>query len=174
MYKRIKRTKLGRKKSHRESLINNLLRSLFDNNTVITTTPKAKVLKREASSLIAKGISKGDEVAFRRKLQIVFGKDELVAKFQEYIKKENTGVSFVRVGFRDGDNAEVSRVSLLGLEKKKVKQEKKVEEKKEKDEVKEKEDSKKRTPNVVRGEKKRVDKTAVVKKTTRAKSRSGI
>jgi large subunit ribosomal protein L17 len=176
MYKQIKRKKLGRKKSHRESLIRNLLRGLFDNNTVVTTTPKAKVLKQEASSLIGKGLSKGDKnLEFRREVIRVLGKDELVKKYYEYIKKEKVGVGFVRVGFRDGDNAEMARVSLLGLEKpkkevkakKSVKKESPVEEKEvEKKEVKEN--------KFVKGDDKRVDKTAVIKKTTRAKSRSGI
>ena len=55
MYKRVKKSKLGVKASHRDSLRRNLLRSLFEKNSVVTTTPKAKVLKMDASSLIEKG-----------------------------------------------------------------------------------------------------------------------
>jgi large subunit ribosomal protein L17 len=171
MYKRIKRKKLGRKKTHRESLIRNLLRSLFASNYVVTTTAKAKVLKQEASSLIDKGKNVKDEVSFRRKLQSILGKDELVKKYLEYIKKEKVGVTFVRVGFRDGDNAEMSKVSLLGLEKKKRKVVK--DEKVEKDKGQE-EDTQVDKKVIERDIDKKVDKTAVIKKTERARSRAGI
>ncbi|MDX9892690.1 MAG: L17 family ribosomal protein [Bacteroidales bacterium] len=171
MYKRIKRKKLGRKKTHRESLIRNLLRSLFASNYVVTTTPKAKVLKQEASSLIEKGKNVKDELSFRRELQRILGKEELVKKYFEYLKKEKVGVGFVRVGFRDGDNAEMARVSLLGLEKKKKKVEKEEKETKEK---KQDEDSKVDKKLIERDVDKKVDKTAVIRKTERARTRAGI
>ena len=167
MYKRIKRKKLGRTKPHRESLIRNLLRSLFDNNYVVTTTPKAKVLKQEASSLISKGKTKEEDLSFRRELQRILGKDSLVKNFKEYMKKEKVGVGFVRVGFRSGDNAELSRVFLLGLDKKKDKVTKEEDSNKN---VKEKVEKKKMNLEVD----KKVDKTAVIKKTGRATSRAGI
>lgn len=170
MYKQVKRKKLGKKKTHRESLIRNLLRSLFANDYVVTTTPKAKVLKGEAISIIEKGKRVKDEVSFRRELQNIFGKNDLVKKYSEYIKKENAGVGFVRVGFRDGDNAEISRIFLLGLEKKKKKVLKKDEEE-EKDIKKQVEEEKRKIDVDVD---KRVDKTAIIKKTERARSRAGI
>ena len=83
MYKRIKRAKLGRKKSHRESLIDNLLRSLFDHNYVVTTTTKAKVLKQNAESLIEVGKKKGEDLNFMRKLNNVLGKETIVKKYLE-------------------------------------------------------------------------------------------
>ena len=55
MYKRVKKVKLGRKVAHRESLRRNLLRSLFEKNSLVTTTLRAKVLKNDAMSLISKG-----------------------------------------------------------------------------------------------------------------------
>ncbi len=167
MYKRVKRAKLGRKQSHRNSLRRNLLRSLFKNSNIVTTSQKAKVLKQDASSLISKGVSKKGSLEFRRKLEEVFGDKELIKKFNEYIVKEDIGVKLVKVGFRSGDNAEKSRVVLKGTEKKKkvVKKEKE-EEKKEK--VSE-------TKNVSSFEReKRVDKTAVIKKTGRSNTRSGL
>lgn len=170
MYKRVKRKKLGREKSHRESLIRNLLRSLFESNYVVTTTPKAKVLKQEASSLIEKGKSIKDEVAFRRNLQNLLGKGALVSKYYEYVKKENVGIGFVRVGFRSGDNAEMARVFLLGLDKKK----KKAVKEDEKDEKGKSEESKVDKKVIERNIDKKVDKTAVIRKTERARSRAGI
>ena len=178
MYKRIKRAKLGRKKSHRESLIDNLLRSLFDHNYVVTTTTKAKVLKQKAESLIEVGKKKGENVDFMRKLNTVLGKQAIVKKYLEYVKKDKAGVGFVRVGFRDGDNAEISRVYLLGLDKKKS-----AAPKSKKEDTKKKEDiekTEKKNPLKIKEEtpvglKKKVDKTAVVKKSgTRPQARAGL
>ena len=172
MYKRIKRKKLGKKKSHRESMINNLLRSLFDNNYVVTTTPKAKVLKSEASSLIEKGKKYKEELSFRRRLEVILGDSQIVKKYKEYITKEKVGVSFVRVGYREGDNADISRVYLLGMDKKKKKTAKS-----KKDETKEekKKDEKGTESKILEQEiDKKVDKTAVIKDTRRATSRSGL
>ncbi|KUK67201.1 MAG: 50S ribosomal protein L17 [candidate division WS6 bacterium 36_33] len=177
MYKRIKRAKLGRKKSHRESLIDNLLRSLFDNNYVVTTTTKAKVLKQNAESLIEVGKKKGESIDFIRKLNNVLGKETIVKKYLEYIKKDNAGVGFVRVGFREGDNAELSRVYLLGLDKKRS-----AEPKSKKEDGKKKENIEKAEKNPLKireetqvGLKKKVDKTAVVKKSgTRPQARAGL
>ncbi|HOV29818.1 MAG TPA: L17 family ribosomal protein [Candidatus Dojkabacteria bacterium] len=167
MYKRVKKAKLGRTQSHRNSLRRNLLRSLFTHNSVVTTSPKAKVLKQDASSLIAKGISKGQSLEFRRELGDILGSDVAVKKFYEYIKKEGVGVVITKVGFRSGDNAEKSRVILKGTEKKKVvKKDKNVEEKKK--------IVTKIGKNTNLKDEKRIDKTAVVKKEQRANTRSGL
>jgi large subunit ribosomal protein L17 len=175
MYKRMKRKKLGVKKTHREALINNLLRSLFDNNYVVTTTPKAKVLKSEASSLIAKGKKYGEDLSFRRRLQVILGDKEIVDKYKEYISKDKPGVSFVRVGYRSGDNAEVSRVYLLGLDKKKSPKAKTKKEEKEKVKEEKKDEQSSVDPKLLEKEtKKKVDKTTVVKDTRRARTRSGL
>lgn len=178
MYKRIKRAKLGRKKSHRESLIDNLLRSLFDNNYVVTTTGRAKALKKSAESLVEVGKKKGENPDFVKRLKHILGKEALVKKYLEYIKKDKVGVGFVRVGFRDGDNAELSRVYLLGLDKKKsIAPKSKKEDTKKKDDIEKEENKnplkiKEETPVGLR---KKVDKTAVVKKSGgRPQARAGL
>jgi large subunit ribosomal protein L17 len=174
----MKRKKLGRKKGHREALLKNLLRSLFDHNYVVTTTAKAKALKREATSLIEKGKTRKENSNFKKSLKNILGTDDLVNKYEEYLKKQEAAVGFVRVGFRSGDNAEMSRVFLLGLDKKKsvVKKSKKEDKKEDVDKPKPPKGGdnplKEDLPTKV-GEKK-VDKTAVVKKPRRAKARAGL
>ncbi|MFA5634064.1 MAG: L17 family ribosomal protein [Candidatus Dojkabacteria bacterium] len=172
MYKGVKKNKLGKKKSHRESMINNLLRSLFDNSYIVTTTPKAKVLKSEASSLIESGKKYKEDLSFRRKLQVILGDSEVVNKYKEYISREKTGVSYIRVGYRKGDNAELSRVYLLGMDKKKKKV---VRKKKDEDKEEKKEESRSVDSKVLeQTDTKKIDKTIVVKDTRRATSRSGV
>lgn len=180
MYKRMKRNKLGRKKSHREALIRNLLRSLFEHNYVVTTTSKAKVLKQEATSLVQKGLGKKDDLVFARKLKVILGKDSLVKKYWEYLEKDDVGIGFVRVGYRDGDKSEMSRVFLLGLDKKKAPSKKsKKEEEKEKDEKREKKGPDttppiKETKPRVEDSVKNVEKPKVTRKPRRAKARAGL
>ena len=168
MYKRVKKVKRGRKVAHRESLRRNLLRSLFEKNSLVTTTLRAKVLKNDAMSLISKGV-KGNTLDFTRELVNVFGNKELVKKFNEYVKKEEVGVEIVKIGFRSGDNAEKSRVILKGTQKNK-----KIVKKEKEHDVEEKKEEKKNVNVRKVDNNKKVDKTAVIKKTARANTRSGL
>ncbi len=175
MYKRVKITKLGKTESHRASLKRNLLRSLFEKNVVVTTSPKAKVLKKEASSLIAKAKMNKDSILFKRELKRTLGRASLVKNFVEYAEKEKSGVSIVKVGFRLGDNAEKSKVYLLGIEKKKAT--KKKDEKVDAKEVEKNEEKIDKKGGLIKnifGQGKRVDKTAVVDRTERARTRAGL
>ena len=112
MYKRVKIKKLGRKKAHRESLKNNLLRSLFQHGYVRTTTTRAGVLKSSAERLISKH---KDERSSKRRLRDILGKEELVKKYLEYVAKTKKGVRVIKIGFRPGDMTEMSRVELIGF-----------------------------------------------------------
>lgn len=168
MYKRVKKAKLGRKMAHRNSLRQNLLISLLQRGQVETTSPKAKILKSDMSSLLEEGKTKSEDLNFTKKIHNTLGNSELIKKFSEYVKSEKVGVTIVKTGFRVGDNAEQSRVSLIGMDKKKKATEKKAEEKKVKKEI--KKEDKKKSLNVD----KRVDKTAVVKHGDRARTRSGL
>lgn len=127
MYKRMGVKKLGRTRSHRDSLIKNQLRTLFESGILRTTTPKAKVIKSKAEALLS-SMGKGEvSLITRRKLLIALGNSTLVGKSLEYAKKSVTGVRVVKIGFRSGDNAQVGRVELIGFKTKKAV--KKVEEK---------------------------------------------
>ncbi|MGI6484151.1 MAG: bL17 family ribosomal protein [Candidatus Dojkabacteria bacterium] len=174
MYKGVKTVKLGRKASHRSALKQNLLRSLLERGHVVTTTPRAKVLKRDMESLIEKGKKNSEDISFVRKLQLVLGNEKLTKKFVEYVKGEKTGVTLVKIGFRAGDNAEKTKVSLVGIEKKKktTKKEREVEGKEEKKETKEIRREGNRIGLFSRD--KKVDTTSVVKHTERARTRSGL
>lgn len=110
------------RRSHRNAVVNNQLRTLFEKGKLNTTTPKAKFVKSQAESLVS-SIKKSEDgdLNLRRKLQVVLGKDSLIKKAMEYGKKEESTVTFVKVGFRDGDNAELSRVELRGFKGKAAK-----------------------------------------------------
>jgi large subunit ribosomal protein L17 len=111
MNKRLSTQKLGRTKSHREALVKNQLRSLFTYGFVVTTTPKAKVLRTATESFLNK--AKEENLETKRYLYMMLGKKSLVEKASEYVKKTKNKVSIVKVDFRDGDAAERSKVVLL-------------------------------------------------------------
>lgn len=174
MHKRAKTKKLGRTHSHRKALVMNMLRSVVKNGSVKTTTPKAKVLKNEIESLLSKvkNSNEGD-LSLRRKLQEILGDTAMVKKLLEV---KDTSVVVKKVGFRDGDNSEMSVIEIEGLKVKKAKSTiKKKAEKKEIEEVEKSttiaEEPKRR--NILDLGKKSVKEVASVKK-ERAKSRSGL
>ena len=109
MKKLIKKKKLGRKASHRKSLRYNLIRSLVRSGKVETTSVKAKVLKSDFESLV--NSIKDFDVNTTRKLMTVLGSKDLVAKLKGW--DQPISVRIRKIGFRDGDNAEMSRVTIL-------------------------------------------------------------
>jgi large subunit ribosomal protein L17 len=145
MYKRVGIKKLGRTRSHRVSLLQNQIRTLFNAGILNTTTAKAKAVRSVAQALLSDMNEKEISLATRRKIKKVLGDKELVAKAIKYAQEENDGVRVIKTGFRSGDNAQMSRVELIGYEgKRKRKVEKKEKEEKE---IKPQEKKKGRIPN---------------------------
>lgn len=169
MVKGQKKLKLGRKASHKRALVKNLIRSLFSNGYLTTTTIKAKALRAEALKLL--NDLKKANAADLRNAQVVLGTKELVTKAVEYIKNNDSSVKLLKVGFRPGDMAQTSRVSLVGFNTKKeeIKKEDKKEEKKEKVEKK----NISNVVNAVQNVTKKVSSVARVK-TERSRTRSGL
>jgi large subunit ribosomal protein L17 len=169
MYKRQRVKKLGRKKTHRESLINNQLRSLFENGHVRTTTSKANVLRKNAERLISRY---SEDISFRRKLGEILGNKKIVESYLKYVKKEKTGVKMVKVGFRPGDMTEMSRVELINFKEKKAK---KVETKEEPKKKEEKVEMKEFDKKELEKKSQRIEKPKkVIVSKERAKTRSGL
>lgn len=128
MFKRTGKKKLGRTHTHRRALVKNQMRSLFATGTLVTTTPKAKVLKANAESLISKVQNGSDQLATVRYLNSVFSDTRVIKAVQEYAASNDVSVSIVKVGFRSGDNAETSKVEVnayTGIKKQAVKKSKK-------------------------------------------------
>ncbi|KAI9811610.1 MAG: hypothetical protein M1827_005359 [Pycnora praestabilis] len=70
---------LGRKSSHRQALLRNLVTSLFEHESISTTWPKAKEAQRLAEKLVTMG-KKNTEASRRRATQIFFKPLNLVPK----------------------------------------------------------------------------------------------
>jgi len=178
MYKRNSIKKLGRTHSHRKALIQNQLRSILSSGKVKTSSVKAKVLRGELESLLSTvKNSKEENLSLIRKLNEILGDKDLVKKIFEITKRGDTKVSVRKVGYRIGDNTEMSIVEIVGFKgkvspKKKEKVEEKEEVKKEaKPEVKEDGDTKRNILNL--GTKTASKKVEPVKR-ERARTRSGL
>jgi large subunit ribosomal protein L17 len=111
MKKRVKKKKLGRKASHRKSMMNNLFRSLVMHGSIETTTVKAKALKSFAESLLNKYSEKN--INNLRKIKPILKDSEIVKAFFELGTKGVSSVRVIRTRFRDGDKAEMSRVEFV-------------------------------------------------------------
>lgn len=108
--------KLNRTSSHRLAMLRNLTNALLRHETIKTTLPKAKELRRMAEPLITLG--KRPTVANRR---LAFARlrdrDMVVKLFNElgprYAQRPGGYLRILKFGFRQGDNAPMALVELL-------------------------------------------------------------
>jgi large subunit ribosomal protein L17 len=107
---------LNRNSSHRAAMFKNMAASLFKNEIIKTTLPKAKELRRVAEPLITK--AKTDSVANRR---LVFDRirdrDSVSKLFNElgprYQSRPGGYLRILKCGFRAGDSAPMAIVELV-------------------------------------------------------------
>ncbi|MEN9333078.1 MAG: hypothetical protein RLY35_258 [Bacteroidota bacterium] len=107
---------LGRKAEHREALLMNMACSLIEHKRINTTVAKAKALRKYVEPLLTK--SKTDSTHSRR---IVFSylknKEAVTELFREVSPKiaDRPGgyTRIIRLGFRQGDNAEMAMIELV-------------------------------------------------------------
>ena len=108
--------KLGRNSSHRKAMFRNMAASLFRHETIRTTLPKAKELRRVAEPLIT--LAKQDAVARRRlafsrlRDDVAVGKlfNELGPRFKE---RPGGYLRILKMGLRPGDSAPMALVQLM-------------------------------------------------------------
>jgi ribosomal protein L17 len=108
--------KLNRTSSHRLAMLRNMTVSLLRHETIRTTLPKAKELRRVAEPIITLG--KKPSLANRRLAFDRLRDREIVVKlFNElgprYAARNGGYLRILKCGFRDGDNAPMALVSLL-------------------------------------------------------------
>ena len=111
--------RLGRKSDHRKTMFRNMAVSLIVHESISTTLPKAKELRRTIEPLIT--LAKQDGVSKRRRAfdklrdKAAVGKlfDEIGPRF-----KERTGgyLRILKKGMRSGDSAQMALVQLTDYE----------------------------------------------------------
>ena len=111
--------KLNRNSSHRRAMFRNMAASLLRHETIRTTVPKAKELRRVVEPLIT--LAKADGVANRRRAFSKLRDKEVVGKLFSDIGphyKERPGgyVRILKMGNRAGDAAPMALVQLVDRE----------------------------------------------------------
>jgi ribosomal protein L17 len=108
--------KLNRTSSHRAAMLRNMANSLLIHESIVTTLPKAKELRRVVEPLITLG--KKPSLANRR---LAFNRtrdrDVVVKLFDDlgerFISRNGGYIRILKYGFRQGDNAPLALVELV-------------------------------------------------------------
>ena len=108
---------LGRNSSHRRAMFRNMSASLLKHESIKTTVPKAKELRRVVEPLIT--LAKKDGVAQRRRAFDRLRDKEIVGKlFTEigprYKDRPGGYLRILKIGHRTGDAAPMALVQLVG------------------------------------------------------------
>jgi large subunit ribosomal protein L17 len=109
--------KLGRKTPHRISMFRNLVTSLLDKERIRTTLPRAKEVRPIAERMITLG--KRESLHARRQA-LAFVKDpEVVSKLfkslaPRFAQRPGGYTRIIRLGFREGDGAQMAILELIG------------------------------------------------------------
>ena len=108
--------KLGRTSSHRSAMYRNMATSLFRHETIKTTLPKAKELRRVAEPLIT--LAKEDGVANRRLAFDRLRDKEIVGKLfndlgPRFRERPGGYIRILKTGPRPGDAAPMAIVQLV-------------------------------------------------------------
>jgi len=108
--------KLNRTSSHRLAMLRNMANSLLRHETITTTLPKAKELRRVVEPMITLG--KKPSLANRRLAFNRLRDREIVGKLFDnlgprYAKRNGGYLRILKTGFRKGDNAPLALVLLL-------------------------------------------------------------
>ncbi len=116
MKHRIAGRRLDRTTEHRTAMFRNMVTSLLRHEKIVTTTPKAKELKRIADKVITQA-KRGTPHARRLVNRDIKDVEVLVKLFgpvAERFKSRPGGYTrLIKVGRRAGDNAEMSVIELV-------------------------------------------------------------
>lgn len=127
MRHRIFDRKLGRTFEHKNAMLKNLATSLFKHERIVTTLPKAKLLRRRVERLIT-WAKRGNLSGIRLIERFIKDKDilkKLINNISPRFKERNGGYTrILRLKNRKGDSALLAIMELVVREKK-VKKEKK-------------------------------------------------
>jgi large subunit ribosomal protein L17 len=116
MKHRIVGRRLDRTTEHRTAMLKNMATSLFRHERIVTTTPKAKELKRFSEKLIT--LAKKASPHARRQANVEIRDVEVLNKLfatlgPRFAERAGGYTRIVRVGRRAGDNAEMAVIELV-------------------------------------------------------------
>ena len=108
--------KLNRTSEHRKALIKNMLNSLVKYEQIITTLPKAKLIKPQADRLITLGKKKNlvNTRTLVSKLQDKDNANKILNTLSKRYEKRSGGYTrIIKAGFRYGDNSPMAVIEFV-------------------------------------------------------------
>ena len=119
MRHRVAGRKLGRKTPHRKMMFRNMVTSLLDKERIRVTLPRAKEIRPLAEQMITLG--KRESLHARRQALAFIKNPEVVSKLfgdlaSRFAQRQGGYTRIIRLGFRDGDGAQMAILELLGSE----------------------------------------------------------
>ena len=117
MRHRVAGRKLGRKTAHRIMMFRNLVTSFLDKERIRTTLPRAKEVRPIAERMITLG--KRESLHARRQALAFIKDPQVVSKLFEtlaprFAERKGGYTRIIRLGFRDGDGAQMALLELIG------------------------------------------------------------
>ncbi|MDH5533735.1 MAG: 50S ribosomal protein L17 [Candidatus Pacebacteria bacterium] len=116
MRHRVAKKHFNRDTNNRKALLKNLLRSLIEQGEIVTTTSKAKEIKRLMDKTVHR--AKTDSVENRRLLHKIFGRRDVVNTLVDRIApamadRVSGFTTIAKEGIRRGDSANQSRLKFV-------------------------------------------------------------
>lgn len=110
------RYKLGMKTAHRQAMLRNMVTSLFEHESIVTTDAKAKALRSLADKMITLG-KRGDLHSRRLALRVIRSKEVARRLFEDiaprFADRKGGYVRVIKKGVRVGDRSPMSLVELV-------------------------------------------------------------
>lgn len=108
--------RLGRSTSHRLAMVRNMVTSVLDHERIVTTTMKAKEVRRVVDQMITLG-KRGDLHARRQALSFIQDKRVVAKLFEklraEYMDRNGGYTRIIQTGNRVGDAAPMAILELV-------------------------------------------------------------
>ncbi|MCK5070399.1 MAG: 50S ribosomal protein L17 [Desulfocapsa sp.] len=108
--------RLGRTTSHRRAMVRNMVTSVFEHERIVTTTPKAKEVRRVVDKMITLA-KRGDLHAKRQAFSFMQSRDVVAKLFDEiagqFADRNGGYTRIIQTGQRRGDAAPMAILELV-------------------------------------------------------------
>ncbi|MCJ7603992.1 MAG: 50S ribosomal protein L17 [Desulfobulbaceae bacterium] len=111
--------RLGRTTPHRKAMVRNMVTSLLEHERIVTTTPKAKEVRKIADKMIT--LAKRGDLHARRQALAFIRDSNVVAKLfdklrAEYQDRQGGYTRIIQTGNRNGDAAPMAILELVNYQ----------------------------------------------------------
>lgn len=115
--------RLGRTTSNRLAMVRNMVTSVLDHERIVTTTPKAKEIRKVVDQMIT--LAKRGDLHARRQALATIHDEKVVAKLftklrDEYMSRNGGYTRIIRTGNRIGDAAQMAILELVNFTEDKI------------------------------------------------------